>query len=239
MNTNHKAASTQSVACTTCTDTPNYAPVLSSLLEAKYDCNESEQYLTLADKEIDDNDVTWYPMHIWHSNNKKAFSIRNALYALGFTTYLRLEHAERTEDYELRDVYTPVFRNLIFVCIKKKIMRELKSTNKDLLSLRFMIKPKRNKSDKAEIISVREKEMRRFIDAETRDDPLNQRVRLKYEDYLAKPGRKVRIIRGPFVGIEGEIKYIKSHRIVTVKLPTLCLANGITKVPKENLEFIE
>ena len=239
MNIEETTVPIQRSACTSNADTPTYAPVLSSLLEAPNDCNESEEYLDLANEESDDNDVTWYPMYIWHSSDKKAFDIRNTLFQLGFTTYLRLEHSEVTENYELKDVYTPVFSNLIFICIKKKIIRNLKNTNKALTPLRFMIKPKRDKSEKAFVLSVPEKEMRKFMDAETRDDPFRQRVRLKYEDYLAKPGRKVRIIRGAFAGIEGEIKHIKSHRVVVVKLPSLGLANGITKVPKESLEFIE
>ena len=77
------------------------------------------------------------------------------------------------------------------------------------------------------------------LDTETRDDPRQQRVQLRYEDYLAKPGRKVRIIRGPFAGIYGEIKTIKSHRVVVVKLPELKIANGITHVSKSDLVILE
>jgi transcription antitermination factor NusG len=56
---------------------------------------------------------------------------------------------------------------------------------------------------------------------------------------MAKPGRKVRILRGPFAGIIGEIKNYKTHRVVVVKLTDLGLASALTKIPKKDLEFIE
>jgi transcription antitermination factor NusG len=49
----------------------------------------------------------------------------------------------------------------------------------------------------------------------------------------------VRILRGPFVGIKGEIKNFKTHRVVVVKLDGLGLANVITRVPKKDLEFYD
>ena len=78
-----------------------------------------------------------------------------------------------------------------------------------------------------------------FIEAETRDDPFRQRRRWVYDDKLAKPGRKVRILRGPFAGIKGEIKNFKTHRVVVVRLSDLGLANAITRVPMKDLEFYE
>ena len=173
-----------------------------------------------------------------YSNVRKAFDIRDALSALGFTTYLRVTHSEVVADGEIRDVWRPMLSNLIFVRIRKKIMRELKNTNMLLHALQFYAKVKTEKTKKADIITVSDRDMQKFIDAELREDPMRQRIPLTVGEYLAKPGRPVRICRGPFAGIEGEIKTIKSHRIVVVKIAELGLANGITHVPKEDLEFL-
>ena len=218
-------------------DTPTFAPV-TSLLTATFDGNDSPQYASLPRIEVDDEVVVWYPMRIRHSNVRKAFDIRDALGALGFTTYLRVTHSEVVADGEIRDVWRPMLNNLIFVRIRKKIMRELKNTNMLLHALQFYAKVKTEKTKKADIITVSDRDMQKFIDAELREDPMRQRIPLTVGEYLAKPGRPVRICRGPFAGIEGEIKTIKSHRIVVVKIAELGLANGITHVPKEDLEFL-
>ena len=64
-------------------------------------------------------------------------------------------------------------------------------------------------------------------------------IALEVDEANARPGRKVRIIRGAFAGITGEIKNFKTHRIVLVRLSDLGLANAITKIPKSDLQFLE
>ena len=211
-----------------------------SYIEAVTDGNDENLYTDLGpDDDSIDSEVRWYPMHIRHSSPRKAFNVRQYLYEKGFTTYLRLEHTETIKDNELHQAIKPVFSNLIFIQGKKKILRLLKNTDPGLTSLQFMTKAKRDKYEKSVILSVPDRDMKNFIEAETRDDPYNQRQQWLYDDAHAKPGRKVRILRGPFVGITGEIKNYKSHRVVVVKLECLGLANALTKIPKKDLEFCE
>ncbi len=211
-----------------------------SYIPAITDGNDETLYTDLGpDDDATDSQVLWYPMRIRHSSNKKAFDVRQSLYERGFTTYLRLEHNEEIKDQEVRETLKPVFSNLIFVQAKKKILRKLKNTDASLMSLQFMTKTRRDRYEKSVVLSVPDREMQNFIDAETRDDPFNQRRHWLYDDSMAKPGRKVRILRGPFAGIIGEIKNYKTHRVVVVKLTDLGLANALTKIPKKDLEFIE
>ena len=140
---------------------------------------------------------------------------------------------------KLQQITKPVFSNLIFIHGKKKILRMLKNTDPSLTSLQFMTKTKRDKYEKSIILSVPDKDMQNFIESETRDDPYNQRQHWQYDDAHAKPGRKVRIIRGPFIGITGEIKNYKSHRVVVIKLEGTGIANIITRIPKKDLEFYD
>ena len=219
-------------------DTPNRTS-FTSLTKSEIDGNASADYASLANLENDDNEVRWYPLNIYRSNPKKAFRIRDAFFEKGFTTYLRLKYQEVIRHEELQNEAKPVISNLIFVEIKKKIVRELKHTDPDFLSVQFMTKPRRSREGKSQIISVPQKEMQNFIDAETREDVEGLRIPFELDEANAKPGRKVRIIRGAFAGITGEIKNYKTHRIVLVRLSDLGLANAITKIPKSDLQFLE
>ena len=213
---------------------------ISSYLVSNLDGNDENLYPDLStDDDSIDSEVRWYPMHIRHSSIRKAFKIRQYLYDKGFTTYLRLEHIEQIKSDGLHEIVKPVFSNLIFIQGKKKILRLLKNTDSNLTSLQFMTKVKHDKYERSVVLSVPDKDMNNFIESETRDDPYNKRQQWQYDDAHAKPGRKVRILRGPFVGITGEIKNYKSHRVVVVKLEGLGLANAITKIPKTDLEFFE
>ena len=211
-----------------------------SYLVALSNGNDESLYTNLGpDDDNTDNEVHWYPMHIRHSSARKAFSVRQYLYEKGFTTYLRLEHIEEVKGDESHQIVKPVFSNLIFIQGKKKILRLLKNTDPNLTSLQFMTRAKRDRLEKSVILSVSDKDMQNFIDSETRDDPYNQRQQWQYDDANFKPGRKVRIINGPFVGITGEIKNYKSHRVVLIKIEGTGVANIITKVSKNDLEFLE
>ena len=213
---------------------------ISSYLEATLDGNDETLYTDLGpDDDCTDSEVRWYPMHIRHSSAQKAFNVRQYLYEKGFTTYLRLEHSEQIQNGKLHEVVKPVFSNLIFIQGKKKILRLLKNIDPNLTSLQFMTKTKRDRYEKSVILSVPDKDMQNFIESETRDDPYNQRQHWQYDDAHAKPGRKVRIINGPFVGITGEIKNYKSHRVVLIKIEGTGVANIITKVSKNDLEFLD
>ena len=233
----HQAASCQPAVSALGADTPNYV-LEASLHEATPSAEDAALYAALPILEIDDNDFLWYPMHIRHSNPKKARRVRDELFSKGLSTYLRLRYSEDVVDGELRDVATPVMNNLIFVQVQKKVIRHLKNTVQDLSSLQFMTKPKKERTDKAVIISVPERAMKHFIQAEVLPDPYKQRVHLDYRAYIDKEGRAVKIIRGPFAGIEGEIKHIRGHRLVVVKLRDLGLATGIAYVKPEDMVFL-
>ena len=224
--------------CATSTDTPNYA-FIPSLAVPDFNGNDDPAYDTLNDEEDDDALVRWYPLHIRHSSAKRAFNVRNELVAKGFPTYLRLEDKEIHKDGERLYLTRPVITNLIFVKARKKILRLLKHENTVCQPLQFMAKARRTPSQKTEIIHISDEDMSNFIDTETRPDPFRQRIPLTYRDFLDKPGHRVRIIRGAFLGIEGEVKRIMGHRIVVVQLRDVKTALGITHICPADLEFID
>ena len=80
--------------------------------------------------------------------------------------------------------------------------------------------------------------MENFIKAETLPDPYQQRIALTWSDFLGQEHRRVRIMQGPFMGVEGEVKRIGHHRIVVALLREAQVAVGITHVSPAALEFI-
>lgn len=228
----------QTVIGITGADTPNYI-LETSLTEAFPNSADAVVYNELLPEEDDDNDILWYPLRVRHSNPKKVFRVRDKLREKGLTTYLRLEQREAIINGELQDVSVPVLSNLIFVHNNKKVIRYLKNTERELSSLQFISKPKKVATDKAVIITVPDKQMMQFIQTETLPDPNKQRVQLDYKAYIDKAGRRVKIIRGPFLGVEGEVKHIRGNRVIVVKLKELGLAVGIAYVKPEDMKFID
>ena len=62
-------------------------------------------------------------------------------------------------------------------------------------------------------------------------------IYLKYEDFLDKASKKVKVIDGNFAGAEGVIKRIKKDRVVVVLLKGVA-AVAITNIRPEYLQFI-
>lgn len=223
--------------CATGTDTPNRVPE-PSLTKPAFDGNSSADYADIADEDVDDDKVLWYPMHILHSSVTRAFSVRDDLTSKGFTTYLRMENPSVTWMGETEYRNVPVLCNLIFVKAKKKILKHLKHGNTVSRYLQFISKSRRKPGEITQLLHVPDKQMKNFIDAETREDPNGQRIKLTYTDFLKKEGRKVRIIQGPFNGIMGVVKRVQGHRIIIVPIHEAKIAVGITHVAPEQLEFL-
>ena len=80
--------------------------------------------------------------------------------------------------------------------------------------------------------------MENFIEAASREDPFRQRIPLTYSDFIDKQDKPVRIINGPFAGVEGEIKRIGHRRIVVSLLRDTHSALGLCNVAPSDLEFI-
>ena len=101
----------------------------------------------------------------------------------------------------------------------------MKMYNEELAYLRSIIG--------TDIITVPDREMNNFIQATQTDD---ERLHyLNYTDFLNKEGRKVRVIAGDFMGIEGEIKRIKKDRCVVVLIRGI--AAVALQIPFSDLEF--
>ena len=189
-------------------------------------------------EEADDTLVRWYPLRIRFGNPKRAMQVRDELRRQDVTTYLHMEHQEVAHDDQLQHEMLPAVNNLIFVHAMKGRVKLLKRQNQICQHLQFIAKPAIDNPERSEIIYVPDRQMENFIKAETLPDPYQQRIALTWSDFLGQEHRRVRIMQGPFMGVEGEVKRIGHHRIVVALLREAQVAVGITHVSPAALEFI-
>ena len=189
-------------------------------------------------EEADDALVRWYPLRIRFGNPKRAMQVRDELRRQGVITYLHMVHQEVAHDDQLQHEMLPAVNNLIFVHAMKGRVKLLKRQNQICQHLQFIAKPALDNPERSEIIYVPDRQMENFIKAETLPDPYQQRIALTWSDFLGQEHRRVRIMQGPFMGVEGEVKRIGHHRIVVALLREAQVAVGITHVSPAALEFL-
>ena len=175
----------------------------------------------------------WFPMRVTYSRELK---IKEALDNIGVENFIPMHYEIVGENNERSMQRVPAIHNLIFVRAPQEKLTELKMTRRELLPLRYMMKPVEGKEGLQEIIRVPDKQMEDFMRvAQAEDDRV---MYLKYKHYLDKVGQRVRVTQGYFAGVEGTIKRIKNNRRVVVQIDGVA-AVAITYVPGEYIIPIE
>lgn len=183
------------------------------------------------------DDLRWYPMRIAYGRNERMFRIKEMLDDIGLENFMPLSiYYERTSQQEHEQKVVPAIHGLIFVRSSQERLTELKMTNTAFSAMRYMT----NRFSTASvdpILTVPDRQMENFIHVVSTK---NERVRfLEYNtEFMAKPGRRVRITDGDFKGAEGVIKRIKKHRCVVVQIEGVA-AVAITFVPTAWIEEIK
>ena len=179
---------------------------------------------------IDRTSTYWFPMRVaFH----RELRVRDELQRLSIEHYLPLKWSQRIYGGHLRRVQVPAL-NYIFVRSSQQSITDLKMHNKELAYLRYKMNVSHDESVPAEIMTVPDLEMNNFMLVTKHGN--EQLEYLIYTDFFEKEGRKVRIVDGDFVGVEGEIKRIKKDRCVVVTIKGI--AAVAMQVPFNQLEFI-
>ena len=204
-----------------------------------FNFGHDKSFYTRLLEEDDDAILRWYPMYISYSRRQRALSINETLISKGYETYLHLQEVPKDQFGNPREdtLLGPLY-SMVFVHAMKIQLKLLKRYVANCQSMKFMTTQYHYESQGTKILWVPDKQMQNFRDAATRPDPESQRIPLTYNDFIDKQGQSVRIVNGPFAGIEGEIKRIARHRIVVALLRDARIALGITHVPPENLIFL-
>ena len=173
----------------------------------------------------------WFPMRVTYQRELK---LKASLDALGIENFVPMHYEVVGRDDYRKRALVPAIHNLIFVRTTQKELTDLKMSRRELSPLRYIMKPTEGKG-RMEIIRVPDRQMENFIRVASVED---ERVKfLEYGDFLAQPGKRVRIADGFFAGVEGVIKRIKNNKYVVVQIDGVA-AVAITYVPQQSLMAI-
>ena len=175
----------------------------------------------------------WFPMRVTYNRELK---VKSCLDELGIENFLPMQYKIVDDRKGRRMQRAPAIHNLLFIHSDEDTLTTLKRTQRGLEPLRYMTRPLAGVPGMKEIIRVPHLQMENFMRVATIDD---ERVMfLDYNDFIARPGRKVRITEGLFAGVEGVVKRIKNNRHVVVQIEGVA-AVAITYVPANCLTAVE
>ena len=178
------------------------------------------------------SDVCWFPMYCAYCSELK---VKEELDKLHIDNYLPMVYQLVDHEGERRRELVPAIHNLLFVHHSQEEITRLKMFNKNCVTMQYMVRHSPLEEGFSEIIIVPEPQMTNFIHVTSKTS--SDLIYLKYEDFLDKASKKVKVIDGNFAGAEGVIKRIKKDRVVVVLLKGVA-AVAITNIRPEYLQFI-
>lgn len=182
---------------------------------------------------VSPNSVLWYPMRVTYN---RELAIKKRLDELAIVNFVPMRYDMVDHGGERRKELVPAIHNLVFIRSSKGQLTELKRFTEEFEPMRFMVRYSLETNRTPEIITVPDKQMDNFMRvASVNHDDV---VFLKYEDFLNKEGKRVKVVDGNFAGVEGVIKRIKRDRVVVVLLQDVA-AVAITHLPPSYLQMME
>lgn len=150
----------------------------------------------------------WYAMRVTYS---REMVLKEYLDKNGIENFIPLEYKLITRGEKQVRMLVPVVHNLVFIRSIRKQIEELKIQVAAKSPIRYIM----DKGTHTPII-IPEKQMKDFITVAGSYD--EQHVYVDPIEVSFKKGDKVRVIGGPFAGIEGELIRIKGDRRVVVSI---------------------
>lgn len=187
----------------------------------------------LVKKAVSPNSVRWYPMRVTY--NRELF-IKRHLDHLEIENFVPMHHVWIERDGERHKELMPAIHNLVFVRSSKECLNEMKHFMAEFAPMRYLVRYALDANHTPEIITVPDKQMANFMRVSSVVD--DHVVYLRYEDFLNKEGKRVKVIDGNFAGVEGVIKRIKRDRVVVVLLQDVA-AVAITHLPPAYLQLMD
>lgn len=173
----------------------------------------------------------WFAIRVTYGRELKLKSYLDEIEVENFVPMV-LKTGIRTTSKKIKEEkkLVPAIHNLIFIHTSKDIIAELKAKLEYKLPMRYIMDKAANRP-----ITVPLKQMEDFIRVYTSQE---ETILLNAENFTMKKGEKVRIIEGPFAGVEGEIFRIKKNKKVVITLEGF-LAVAIAFVPSAFLERVD
>ena len=152
----------------------------------------------------------WFPMRVTYSRELK---VKAELDRLGIETFMPMTYKVVDGDIPQREL-VPAINNLIFVRSTQEKISGLKSSNKTLEPLRYMID--QTAQQPHTIMTVPDRQMQNFMRVASRTD--DSVMFLDDENIVGKEGKRVEIIGGAFEGVTGVIRRVKRCKRVVVEI---------------------
>ena len=162
--------------------------------------------------------VQWYVLRVSYGRAAKA---NEMLKAKGIETHLPLQTIYKEVNGKRKKQRIPMLPNFLFVHTPLPTLQSLlkSSTYRSLMSF-YYDHFTTTKDGKNPPLAVPKESMDNFIKLTSIDD--EHILLIDEENGNFKIGDKVRIIAGPFIGIEGRLTKITGQKRVIVELPGIC-----------------
>ena len=180
--------------------------------------------------------VQWHPMRVAYDRGDRVLLIRDALKARGIEHFLPMHWEYIKNDLDARKKLTPAINGLIFIHASRWVITDLKR-QAGFEALRYWMDKTKGPEAEDRVLTVPDAQMQNFMRvASTEGDNL---IYLQYnEQFLDKPGKRVRITQGDFTGCTGTIRRIKKRQCVVVQIDHVA-ALALAFVPPTWLEEIK
>ena len=180
--------------------------------------------------------VLWYPMRVAYDRGDRVLVIRDALKARGIEHFLPMRWQYTKGDFDARKKLVPAINGLIFIRASRYVITELKRQS-GFEALRYWMDQTKGPDAEDRILTVPDVQMLNFMKVASKEG--DDVVYLQYnEQFLDKPGKRVRITQGDFAGCTGTIRRIKKRQCVVVQVDHVT-AVAIAFVPPTWLEELK
>ena len=154
----------------------------------------------------------WFPMRVTYQREMK---VKTELDRLGIESFVPMTYkmVDADTDNPRREL-VPAINNLIFVHSSQERISHLKSSNKVLEPLRYIID--QTAQQPHIIMTVPDRQMQNFMRVASRTD--DSVMFLDDESVVGKEGKRVEIIGGVFEGVTGVIRRVKRCKRVVVEI---------------------
>ena len=180
--------------------------------------------------------VQWHPMRVAYDRGDRVLLIRDALKARGIEHFLPMHWEYIKNELDARKKLTPAINGLIFIHASRWVITDLKRQS-GFEALRYWMDKTKGPEAEDRVLTVPDAQMQNFMRvASTEGENL---IYLQYnEQFLDKPGKRVRITQGDFTGCTGTIRRIKKRQCVVVQIDHVA-ALALAFVPPTWLEEIK
>lgn len=178
-------------------------------------------------EKVAENKEQWFVLRISYG---REMAIKARLEREGHRVFIPMKYVRTEENGKVSHEWVPAVGNLLFANATHRYLYDFILAEGDRRRTHFMW----NRSDQKPIV-VPDKQMEDFIQVCSESN--EGVVYLSDPSVKLRNGAKVRVINGPFIGVEGTVVRIKKSRRIMVEIPGI-IAAASTYVPMEDLEII-